>query len=56
MIDSIRQQPISLRDAILLPVSLPPFLLGWLAGFGVRSVLWLVKAVVVGYRTGRGEI
>lgn len=56
MIDSIRRQAADLtfKDVLLWPVSLPPFLLGWLVGFGVRAVLWLVAATVAGYTTGRG--
>lgn len=56
MLDSIRHQSADLtfKDVLLWPISLPPFLLGWLVGFGVRAALWLVAATVAGYTTGRG--
>ena len=31
-----------------------PYALGWLVGFLVRCVLWMVAAVVAGYKTGKG--
>lgn len=45
---------IDLASALLWLVCLPWYSLGWLAGFGVRCVLWIVAAVVAGYQAGRG--
>lgn len=41
--------------AVLLWLLCAPFYaLGWLAGLLVRGVLWIVAAMIAGYKQGRG--
>lgn len=51
--DMLRLQ-IDASAALLWLVSAPFYALGWLAGFLVRCVLWMVAALVAGYTQGRG--
>lgn len=48
-------QQLNFRVAILTVISALPYVLGWLVGFVMRGVLWLVAAIVAGYKSGRGE-
>ena len=56
MIEAIKAEMgnLSLGRLGLVAVSLLPFLLGWLVGFVVRAFLWIVAAVVAGFKAGRG--
>jgi len=47
--------PARLGEIVLLLLSVPLFALGWLAGVIVRVTLWIVAALVEGYRAGLGE-
>jgi hypothetical protein len=40
---------------IVVIVSMPPFAVGWMFGFAVRTLMWMVAAVVAGYKAGRGS-
>lgn len=57
MIDKIRSEfdRLNFADIVLTVLALIPYALGWLAGAIVRLVLWLIAAIVAGYRAGRGE-
>lgn len=46
--------PTDATNALLWLVSVPFYALGWLAGFVVRCLLWVVAATVAGYQQGRG--
>jgi hypothetical protein len=39
--------------ALLWLVSAPFYALGWLAGFIVRCVLWILASLIAGYKQGR---
>jgi hypothetical protein len=58
MLREIDAQMVRLRtdltSALLWLVSAPLYALGWLAGFLVRCLLWMVAALVAGYKAGRG--
>lgn len=43
-----------LTAVLLWLVSAPFYALGWLVGFIMRCLLWMVAAMVAGYRSGRG--
>lgn len=36
-------------------VAILPYLLGWILGFFVRTLIWIWASFVVGFRNGRGE-
>lgn len=57
MIDRIRSEfdRLNFADIVLTVLALIPYALGWLAGAIVRLALWLIAAIVAGYRAGRGE-
>lgn len=66
MIEAIREQarkmPLTLPrvgrgigQIIIVIVSVPPFAVGWLFGFAVRTLMWTVAAVIAGYKAGRGK-
>ena len=40
--------------ALLWLLCAPFYALGWLAGFIVRCVLWVVAAIIAGYKQGIG--
>ena len=44
-----------LLDAALVALAVIPYALGWLVGVIVRLSLWIVAAVVAGYKAGRSE-
>lgn len=44
-----------LTTILLLLISAPLYALGWLAGVTVRCVLWVVAAIVAGYKAGMSE-
>lgn len=46
---------VTLTDVALFLAALPLFALGWLAGVIVRITLWIVAAIVAGYREGMGQ-
>lgn len=46
---------VDLSAALLWLFCLPWYALGWVAGLLVRCVLWIVAAMVAGYKRGRGE-
>lgn len=46
---------IDAASALLWLVSAPFYALGWLAGFLVRCLLWMVAATVAGYQQGLGQ-
>lgn len=45
----------SVAAALLWLLCVPFYALGWLAGFVVRCVLWVVAATIAGYRSGIGQ-
>lgn len=51
---TIARLQVDVATILLLLVSAPLFALGWLAGVTVRCVLWIVAAIVAGYRSGAG--
>lgn len=57
MIDKVRSEfdRLNLADMALMLLALIPYALGWLAGAIVRLVLWLVAAIVAGYKAGKGD-
>jgi len=40
------------RDILLLLLSAPLYVLGYLAGIIVRATLWVAAAIVAGYKAG----
>lgn len=58
MIASVRESLSGLtfwEIALMLLVIAPLYLAGWLAGVIVRVTLWVVAAIVEGYKAGMGE-
>ncbi len=55
VIDQITGQAETIKagDIIVVIVSVVPFAAGWLVGFSVRAVTWIIAAVVAGYKAGR---
>ena len=45
---------IDVAGALLGLLCAPFYALGWLAGFLARCVLWVVAAIIAGYRSGIG--
>lgn len=43
-------------DVILLLLSIPFWVLGWVVGFVWACTLWVAAAVVAGYRAGQGIV
>ena len=56
MIEQIKAQAKQIKagDIIVVIVSVVPFVAGWIVGFAVRAVTWVLAAVVAGYKAGRG--
>jgi len=46
---------LSIVAALLWLLCAPFYALGWLAGFGVRCVLWAAAATIAGYKQGTGQ-
>lgn len=46
---------IDLGEWVLTLLALIPYALGWLVGVIVRLVLWMVAAIVAGYKAGKGD-
>lgn len=44
---------VDISGALLWLLCAPFYALGWLVGFLVRCVLWMVAALVAGYKAGR---
>ena len=57
MLGAVRTEMERMRPSewLLWLVSIGPYAVGWTVGSMVRVVLWLVAALIAGYRAGRGE-
>ena len=56
MLESIERhyQAATVKSVALGAVGFLPYLTGFVVGFVIRSVLWLISAIVAGYEHGRG--
>ena len=57
MIDRVRRElaGLNVADVALMLLTLTPYALGWLVGVVVRVTLWLLAAIVAGYKAGKGD-
>lgn len=51
----LARMQLDIAAALLWLLCAPFYGLGWLAGFLVRCVLWVVAAMIAGYRSGIGQ-
>ena len=45
-----------MRDALLLLLSIPFWVLGWVVGFVWACTLWVAASIVEGYQAGKGVV